>query len=173
MKEHLTERSIKAMVPDIDRDVLVYDDEVTGFAICVYRSGKRAFVLRYRVAGRSRHFTIGSWPDWSVTAAREDAKRLKREVDAGNDPLGKRIDHRNAPTMSDLIDRYLKEHAVNLAPRSFSDRTSLPRKLVEPEWGTRKVASRPKMSIGFSPRSRKAALARASIHPNRVLGDPS
>jgi hypothetical protein len=106
MKQHLTERTVKAMVPEIDRDVLVYDDEVTGFAICLYRSGKRAFVLRYRIAGRARHFTIGSWPDWSVTAAREDAKRLKREVDAGNDPLGNRIDHRNAPTMSDLIDRY-------------------------------------------------------------------
>ena len=140
MKQHLTERAIKAMVPEIDRDLLVYDDEVTSFAICVYRSGKRAFVLRYRIAGRARHFTIGSWPDWSVTAAREEAKRLKREVDAGNDPLGNRIDHRNAPTMSDLIDRYLREHAVQLAPRSFSDRTSLLRKLVEPEWGTRKVA---------------------------------
>jgi hypothetical protein len=72
MKQHLTERAIKAMVPDIDRDVFVYDDEAIGFAICVYRSGKRAFVLRYRIAGRARHFTIGSWPDWSVTAAREE-----------------------------------------------------------------------------------------------------
>jgi integrase len=75
-----------------------------------------------------------------VTAAREEAKRLKREVDAGNDPLGNRIERRNAPTMSDLIDRYLKEHAAKLAPRSASDQTSLLRKLVEPEWGTRKVA---------------------------------
>ncbi|HZR02745.1 MAG TPA: hypothetical protein VFA81_06220 [Burkholderiales bacterium] len=54
MKQHLTERAVKAMVPEIDRDILVYDDEVTGFAICVYRSGKRAFVLRYRIAGRAR-----------------------------------------------------------------------------------------------------------------------
>jgi integrase len=140
MKQHLTERSIKAMVPEIDRDVLVYDDEVTGFAICIYRSGKRAFVLRYRIAGRARHFTIGSWPDWSVSAAREEAKRLKREIDAGHDPLGRRIEDRNAATISDAIDRYLREHAVKLAPRSFSDQTSLLRKLVEPEWGTRKVA---------------------------------
>lgn len=140
MKQHLTERAIKAMVPQADRDVLVYDDEVAGFAISVYRSGKRAFVLRYRIAGRSRHFTIGSWPDWSVTAARDEAKRLKREIDAGHDPLGKRMDDRNAPTISDAIDRYLKEHAVKLAPRSSSDQASLLRKLVEPEWGTRKVA---------------------------------
>jgi integrase len=140
MKQHLTERFVKAMLPGAARDLLVFDDEVAGFGLCVYRSGKRAFILRYRIVGRERRLTIGSWPDWSVTAAREEAKRLKREVDAGNDPLGKRIERRNAPTMSDLIDRYLREHAVNLAPRSFSDRTSLLRKLVEPEWGTRKVA---------------------------------
>lgn len=140
MKQHLTERAVKALVPAIDRDVLVYDDEVTGFGVYILRSGKRGFFLRYRIAGRERRFTIGAWPTWSVTAAREEAKRLKREVDAGNDPLGKRIEQRNAPTMSDLIDRYLKEHVVNLAPRSFSDRTSLLRKLVEPEWGSRKAA---------------------------------
>jgi hypothetical protein len=46
MKQHLTERAIKAMVPEIDRDVLVYDDEVTGFAICICRSCKRALVHR-------------------------------------------------------------------------------------------------------------------------------
>lgn len=127
-------------MPAIDRDVLVYDDKVTGFGVYILGSGTRGFFLRYRIAGRDRRFTIGAWPTWSVTAAREEAKRPKREVDAGNDPLGKRIEQRNAPTMSDLIDRYLKEHAVNLAPRSFSDRTSLLRKLVEPEWGSRKVA---------------------------------
>jgi hypothetical protein len=35
MKQHLTERAVKAVVPEIDLDVLVHDDEVTGFAICV------------------------------------------------------------------------------------------------------------------------------------------
>lgn len=140
MKQHLTERAVKAMVPAIKRDVLVYDDEVTGFGVFILRSGRRGFFLRYRIAGRERRFTIGAWPTWSVTAAREEAKRLKREVDAGNDPLGRRIEQRHAPTISDLIDPYLKEHAVNLAPRSFSDQTSLLRKLVEPEWGARKVA---------------------------------
>lgn len=140
MKRHLNERAVKAMVPHADRDLLVYDDEVTGFDVYALGSGKRGFFLRYRVAGRDRRLTIGSWPDWSVTAGREEAKRLKREIDAGHDPRGRRIDSRNAPTISDAIDRYLKEHAVKLAPRSLSDQTSLLRKLVDPEWATRKVA---------------------------------
>src|SRR5581483_4274655 len=140
MKQHLTERFVKAMLPEAARDLLVFDDEVAGFGLCVYRSGKRAFILRYRISGRERRLTIGSWPDWSVTAAREEAKRLKREIDAGKDPLKARIDARNAPTMRELIDRYLREHAINLAARGRSDQESMLRKLVEPEWGTRKVA---------------------------------
>lgn len=60
MKQHLTERSIKALGPAIDRDVLVYDDEVTGFGVFILRSGKHGFFLRYRITGRERRFTIGA-----------------------------------------------------------------------------------------------------------------
>lgn len=80
MTQHLTERSVNALVPAIDRDVLVYDDAVTGFGVFILRSGKRGVFLRYRIAGRERRFTIDAWPTWSVTAAREEAKRLKREA---------------------------------------------------------------------------------------------
>jgi hypothetical protein len=34
--------------------------------------------------------TFGRWPEWSVSAARERAKELRREIDAGADPLGQR-----------------------------------------------------------------------------------
>lgn len=76
MKAHLTERFAKTILPDSSRDLLVYDDEVVGLGLCTYRSGKHAFVLSYRIAGRKRRYTIGYWPDWSVTAAREEARRL-------------------------------------------------------------------------------------------------
>jgi hypothetical protein len=43
MKQHLTERTVKAMVPDADRDLLVYDDEVIGFGlyVCLVDRGVR------------------------------------------------------------------------------------------------------------------------------------
>src|SRR5215211_3769715 len=100
MKEHLTERFVKAAEPDPARNIIVRDDEVIGFGIRVTTAGAKSFVLSYAIAGRERRITIGSCPDWSVAAAREEAKRLKREIDAGRDPLGKRIELRHAPTMS-------------------------------------------------------------------------
>ncbi|HQU69645.1 MAG TPA: Arm DNA-binding domain-containing protein [Albidovulum sp.] len=49
-----------------------------GFAAQVAASGARTFTIDYRHAGRQRRMTIGRWPEWSVTAARERAKEMRR-----------------------------------------------------------------------------------------------
>lgn len=135
---HLSERAAKAAKPGA-KDQLLFDECCAGFALCVYASGNRSFVLIYRLAGRQRRFTIGAWPDWSVTAAREEAKRLKRDIDRGHDPLGERQEAREAATVTDLIDRYTAEHLPRLAARNAADQASMLRQLVQPEWGARKV----------------------------------
>lgn len=141
MKAHLTERLAKSTpAPAGDRDLHIRDDEVAGFGLCVKPSGSKAFFLDYRLAGRRRYLTIGSWPDWSVTAARERAKELKRRIDNGDDPLRERQEARHAPTVKELIDRYIAEHVPTLSARNGSDQVSMLRKLVEPEWGARKVS---------------------------------
>src|SRR5262249_38656330 len=70
---------------------ITYDDSVPGFGARVTSAGAVSFVLNYRRKGDGleRRFTIGTFPAWSVTAAREEAKRLKRDVDGGGDPVGK------------------------------------------------------------------------------------
>jgi hypothetical protein len=53
-----------------------WDTELTGFAIKIFAPtkahpmGARTFVLSYWRNGTERRLRIGSWPDWSVTAAR-------------------------------------------------------------------------------------------------------
>ena len=111
--EKLTGRFVKsAAAPDEGRPYRIYyDHEVKGFGLRVTKGGFRAFVLNYRSRGVERRYTIGSFPDWKVSAAREEAKRLKRFVDQGRDPMGERHEERAAPTVNDLVDRYLAEHA--------------------------------------------------------------
>jgi integrase len=138
MKTHLTERNAKALEPG-PKNIILVDDEVVGFGLRVTPAGARAFVLSYNIHGRARRITIGSWPDWSVVAARERAKELKREIDQGHDPLAVRIEARAAATIRDLIDRYIVEHGPKLAARNCADQVSILRKFVEPVWGSRKV----------------------------------
>jgi hypothetical protein len=79
------------------RDYQIFDTDVRGFAVMHLPSGGRAFTLDYRHAGRQRRMTFGRWPEWSVSAARERAKEMRREIDAGADPLGQRETLREAP----------------------------------------------------------------------------
>ena len=132
-REKLSEKLVRA-AETRHRPWQVFDTEVLGLSICIYPSGSRSFMFDYRVAGRQRRFTIGRWPEWSVTAARDRAKVLRRDVDSGQDPMAEREDAREAPRFPDLVERYLREHAAHLAPRNAADQESMLRKLIEPHW---------------------------------------
>ena len=95
-----------------------YDDWIGGFGCRVTAAGGRAFVLNFyrRADGRERRFTIGGFPEWSVAAAREEAKRLKREIDGGADPVGDQQKNRAAPTVADLAARFEHDYVPRKRP---------------------------------------------------------
>jgi len=108
MAAKLTERAIKALAPPQRGSRLIWDAELTGFALRVYAptkaqpKGARTFLLSYRHNSTERRLRIGSWPDWSVSAARAEAKKLRRQVDRGEDLASDRRKRRGAPTIVDL-----------------------------------------------------------------------
>jgi integrase len=138
MGTHLTERVVKAAEIGT-RKYVVFDQDCAGFGLCVYESGRKGFVLIYRSSGRQRRLTIGTWPAWSVVTAREEAKRLKREIDKGEDPLDTRQSTRTAPLMKDLIERFIEEHLPKLELTNARDQKSMMTKLVMPDWKNRLV----------------------------------
>ncbi len=138
-RQKLTEKLVKDAIPAEGRDYQIFDTELRGFAVCIYRSGGRAFTIDYRHAGRQRRMTFGRWPEWSVSAARARAKELRRDIDAGYDPLAERDELREQPRIRDLIDRYLEEHASKLAKTNASDQQSMLEKLVAPHWANKLV----------------------------------
>jgi integrase len=104
----------------------------------VTAAGVKAFVLNYRNrTGRERRLTIGRHPDWTAAQARERARELRREIDGGGDPLAERIAEREAPTVNELADRYLVEHAPKKRT-AIGDRRMLDR-YIRPRLGARKV----------------------------------
>jgi len=141
-----------------------HKDAVTGFGIRVTSAGARAFVLNYRFHGRERRYTIGQYPDWSVTAARDQAAKLKRKIADGHDPLAELQAERGAPTVSDLpkkrpssqqgdqraIDRLILPRLKHLKVNevAFDDIDSLHRKITKdgsPYMANRVVALLSKM----------------------------
>ena len=97
---------------------------IPGFAIRVLPSGRKSFVLRYRLGGRASAptlVTIGEWPTLTVEQARSEATRLRVEVLAAKDDPSRNIQSRRkaarevrkaekeAPTLADLFDKYLED----------------------------------------------------------------
>jgi integrase len=146
--EHLTDRTIRGLPCPAQGAVITYDADVAGFGIRITANGVRSFVLNYVANGRERRMTIGRFPTWSATAAREEARALRRKVDAKVDPLDEQDAHlraaeavRTAPTMRDLFDRYAAEHLPRKAPRAAADDRSMWKQLVLPRLGAMKVAA--------------------------------
>jgi integrase len=144
----LTEKVLRDAIPAEGRDYQIFDDDIRGFAACIYRGGGRAFTFDYRHAGRQRRMTFARSPEWSVTAARDRARELRREVDLGHDPLAERDQIRAVPRVQDLIDRYLKEHVTRLSTMNAADQKSMVAKLIAPHWGKKLVTEITKAEVG-------------------------
>ena len=140
MADRLTDKLVKTMALPECGNRITYDGEVKGFGIRVTSAGARAFVLNYYAGGRERRITIGSYPDWSVSGARDRARELKREVDNGADPMAQRHEERAAPTVADLADRFEAEHLAKRRKTTVTDYLSILRLYIRPQLGTIRVA---------------------------------
>ena len=117
--------------------VTLWDSEDTGFGIRIFAAtarhpqGFRSFFLNYRVNGRERRIKIGSYPDWTVSAARDEAKKLRKRIDLGEDPAADKTERREAPTVEDLVQRYIDDHLPNLAAREHADQRRMLAEITE------------------------------------------
>jgi hypothetical protein len=57
-----------------EKDYLIWDDDLPGFGLRVFSSGKRSYVIQYRTRGRSRRYTIGLHGAWAPETARREAR---------------------------------------------------------------------------------------------------
>jgi integrase len=168
MAQRLTDQVVRQLPPPATGNRITYDSDVPGFGCRVTAQGARSFVLNYRrkADGVERRYTIGSWPAWKTATAREEAKRLRRAVDGGADPVGEAQAMREAPTVNDLAERFLAEHVARRRPSTDLAYRIVLRKYIQPEIGRKKVAA-----VEFEDIERLHAKVSKStpVQANRVL----
>jgi integrase len=121
VRAKLTKRVVEGITPG-DRDVIVWDTDLRGFGCKVTPKGRRSYLLYYRTAdGQQRKPALGTHGAITSEQAREIARTMLADVARGGDPKAAARARRAAPTVAELADRFLAEHAAT-KKRSSSTR---------------------------------------------------
>jgi integrase len=162
----LTKRVVDQIAPG-DTDTMYWDDELKGFGLRVWPSGRKVYMVMSRVKGRLRKITIG--PHGPVTAeqARIRAHEIISEAKAGRDPAQELDQTRKSPTIKSLGERFLAEHvAVRCKPSTQGEYKRSVELFINPKIGTRKVTDIERRDISELHHS----LRHIPYQANRTLG---
>jgi len=91
----LTKRRVDATQPEAERYIL-WDSGLKGFGLRVEASGTKAFLVRYRIAGRKRFVMIGHFGQLTPEQARSLAQETLASVRHGHNPADERRKERAA-----------------------------------------------------------------------------
>ena len=174
----LTKRIVDAAEAQ-SRDYVIWDDELPGFGLRVFVSGKRSYLIQYRSAGRSRRYTIGHHGVWTPELARKEAKIQLGRVAQGDDPAEERqLDHK-AITVKELCELYLNDLEAGLilgkggrpkkATTIVTDTGRIHRHIV-PLLGTRRVKDLVKADINKVLKDIMAGKTRVSVKTKKLRG---
>lgn len=86
-KFKFTEAKIRSLpshsLESASREAEYSDTEVTGFRINVSKSGRKFFSLRFTHNGKKKALRLGEYPQLSLSQARQDALKIKKQYDGG------------------------------------------------------------------------------------------
>lgn len=92
-----------------EKDHAIWDDELPGFRLRVFASGKRSYVLQYRALGRPRRYTIGLHGVWTAESARQEARVQLGRVAQGYNPAEERQLDLKTITVKELCALYVND----------------------------------------------------------------
>lgn len=162
-----------------DKDYFIWDDELPGFGLRVFASGKRSYLVQYRAAGRSRRYTIGLHGVWTPETARQEAKVQLGRIAGGDNPAEERLLDHKAMTVKELCELYLKDLEAGLilgkggrpkkATTIVTDTGRIQRHII-PLLGTRRVKDLTKAEINRVMKDIIAGKTRISVKTKKLRG---
>ena len=163
--QKLTKKIVESTLPQ-EKDVILWDSEISGFMCKITPAGKKSYFLYYRTQDRrQRRPKIGDHGVITSEQARSMAQRWLLEVGQGKDPSSEKQDLREMPTLKELAAQYMKEHAPRKKTSSQKEDKRLWEQHILPAIGSLKVSSLDRSDISKLHHS----LQHMSTTANRVL----
>ena len=129
----LTKKYIDAQIFNGKTQHIIWDDEVPGFGVRLYPTGKKSFVLSYRDNNLKSIMVIGSYSVLTLDAARKDARAKLVGLNEGVNPLQERQKKRQGKLIKDLCKSFIELHVVN--KKSGKDYITRIERFIIPAWG--------------------------------------
>ena len=124
----LTERLLSKLEPGEHAD-----GKVAGLTFRVRETGGKSWAYRYRVGGRLRRLSLGSYPALGLANARIAARAHRKAVSLGRDPAEEKSQYRIADTFGELAERFIEQWSKPRKRTWKEDRSNLDN-LVLPAW---------------------------------------
>lgn len=116
------------------------DQDIAGLRLQVNRLGRKVFLWRYQIEGRKRALKIGSYPETSIDAARQQVIEWRALLAKGIDPQDQREEERKGGiTYQAFYEDYLLPH-IKATKRSFRVDQSRAVWHILPAFGHREMA---------------------------------
>jgi integrase len=137
-KRFLTEAAVKRVKPPKTGQVDMFDQGYPGLALRISYGGGKSWAYFYRMGGKLRRMTIGTYPAMSLADAREGWRTAREDVSKGRDParVGKR--EKLATDFESVSRDWLRRDQADNRSRREVERI-VNRELV-PAWGHRPIA---------------------------------
>jgi integrase len=147
VKARLTQRTVDTLPAPTatGADVRVYDEELSGFFLRIYYTGRRQYCIQYAVGPKRRRMVLGEADRMTLAEARTKAKATLGDVAKGQDPAAPSpmatatAVAAAAPvlTLSGAMDRYLTRKATKRAVRTVDEQRRMYDRDIAPLFGDR------------------------------------
>jgi len=141
----ITQESVKKIKVPKYHPVVIYDDTLKGFGVCVTPKGTITFILNYSVRGRERRMKIGRFGkspgDWKAAVARDKADELKEQAKKGIDPMESQDRMRDEPTVEEYAKEYMADAETRNSPGTVRNNRSMLKNIIVPELGSLRLGA--------------------------------
>ena len=162
----LTKRVVDA-APAGEVDSFIWDDELRGFGLRVYPSGKKVYVAQCRANGRLRRINIGVHGPMTAELARKKAIELIAKAKNGGDPAAEHDAERKATTVKELGQRFLSQYVPNhCKPSTQAEYKRSVELFINPFFSSRRVRSLTTADVA----ELHGSMAHIPYQANRTLG---
>ncbi len=110
-------------VPAGRRDVLIFDDELPGFFLRKFSTGKATYGVKYNIGAQQRRLSLGAVVDGNLREMRRRASTVLSKARLGEDVVAEKraAAGRRTATLGELAARYLADRRPKLRPRYLAE----------------------------------------------------